>query len=89
MVQARRWGCRWFDFGVSDLDQPGLIRYKRKYASEEAEVVVLKAPGTRDPGRMSASIGRSLPRLTNVLTNERCPDRLTGWGGDAVYRLFC
>lgn len=89
MLEAQQWGCRHFDFGVSDHDQPGLIRYKRKYATEEAEVVVLKAAGARQPGRVSSSFSRSLPKLTNLLTDERCPDRLTAWGGDALYRLFC
>ena len=89
LVEAQRWGCRQFDFGVSDLDQPGLIRYKRKYATEESEVVVLKSRAVAEPSPLASSVGRSLPRLTHLLTDERCPDRLTGWGGDVLYRLFC
>jgi CelD/BcsL family acetyltransferase involved in cellulose biosynthesis len=31
---AQKLGLRWVDWGVSDDDQPGLIRYKEKFASE-------------------------------------------------------
>ena len=39
---ARSRGCRYYDWGVSDLDQPGLVAYKRKLASEERRVTVLR-----------------------------------------------
>ena len=35
-------GCRSYDWGVSDLDQPGLVAYKRKLATEERRVSVLR-----------------------------------------------
>lgn len=90
MVQARRWGCRWFDFGVSDLDQPGLIRYKNKYATGQGEVVVLRHDadtGARPwPARL---VDRSLPTLTRLLTSPRCPDVVGVQASRVVYRLFC
>lgn len=88
MVQARRWGCRWFDFGVSDLDQPGLIRYKNKYATGRGEVVVLRRGG----GVKSWSarqVDRALPVLTRVLTAPRCPDAVGAQASRVLYRMFC
>lgn len=90
MVQARRWGCRWFDFGVSDLDQPGLIRYKNKYATGQGEVVVMRSGGGDDVKPWSARlVDRSLPVLTRVLTAPRCPDAIGAQASRVLYRLFC
>ncbi len=88
LLEAQRWGCDRFDFGVSDLDQPGLIRYKRKYASDEAEVSILKHDGipVRPIGRLA---GHVFPLLTRAFTDDRCPDRVTSAAGDRLYRFFC
>lgn len=88
IVQARRWGCRWFDFGVSDLDQPGLVRYKDKYATGRGEVVVLR----RTPGRqpwIGRQIDRILPLATRAATDDRCPDVVGRQAGRVLYRWFC
>ena len=90
MVQARRWGCRWFDFGVSDLDQPGLIRYKNKYATGKGEVVVMRRDGEGEAKPWSARlVDQSLPMLTRLLTAPRCPDVVGAQASRVLYRLFC
>jgi len=88
LVEAVGWGCQTFDFGVSDLDQPGLIRYKRKYATDEAAIVSLSNGVTLDT-RRARSFDAVLPKLTKALTSERCPTALTSRGGDLLYRYFC
>ncbi len=88
MVAARRWGCRWFDFGVSDLDQPGLIRYKNKYATGQGEVVVLRRDGGPRPWT-ARQLDRALPLATRVLTAPQCPDALGRQASQVLYRLFC
>ncbi|MCA1671799.1 MAG: GNAT family N-acetyltransferase, partial [Actinobacteria bacterium] len=44
-----RWGVarglHWLDWGLSDVDQPGLVAYKRKWATEERTIVTLRAGG--------------------------------------------
>lgn len=88
MVAAQQWGCRWFDFGVSDLDQPGLIRYKNKYATGQGEVVVLQRAG--DPSSwMARQLDRSLPLASRALTAPKCPDVLGRQASRVLYRLFC
>lgn len=84
MRHARRRGLRWFDFGVSDWDQEGLVRYKRKYATEEATVRRYSAgPVGEDP------VGPILGQLTGLLTDPTVPDAVTERAGDLLYRYFC
>lgn len=87
MLEARRWGCHRFDFGVSDVDQPGLIRYKRKFATGNGRVVVLRDEGD-DPGWRARQAGRLLPQATKALTSPRCPDVIGGQASRVLYRLF-
>ncbi len=85
---ARAWGCRRFDHGVSDLDQPGLIRYKSKYASGAGEVVVLNQPATRSTWR-DRQIDRGLSTVTRMMTSPRCPEAFAERSSRFLYRLFC
>lgn len=77
------------DFGRSDYDQPGLVRYKRKYASEEQEIVTLRyePPGYRVPH--GEETGQVLSRMTELLTRPEVPDAISRAAGDALYRYFC
>jgi hypothetical protein len=79
-------GLRLLDWGLSDLDQPGLIAYKRKWASEERRIVTLKSPSQdshnhRDPGQL-------LGELTQLLTAKDVPDYITARAGSLLYRYF-
>ena len=59
---ALRWaserGFRHLDWGLSDLDQPGLIAYKRKWASEERRIVTLCSTG-RCPDNIKIRVSSS------------------------------
>ena len=81
-------GHRRLDLGLSDWDQEGLIRYKRKYATEEKTISFLSClpPGTSTP--QPSRLAESMPRLTELLTDERVPDALTERAGEALYRFF-
>jgi CelD/BcsL family acetyltransferase involved in cellulose biosynthesis len=83
---ASELGLRLLDWGLSDLDQPGLIAYKRKWASEERRIVTLKSPSQdshnhRDPGQL-------LGELTQLLTADEVPDHITERAGSLLYRYF-
>lgn len=86
---GRERGCRQFDWGVSDLDQPGLVFYKQKYATEERRVLVLRhiPDGFSDPVRSEA--GRVFGELTDLLTREDVPDEVTQRAGEILYQYFC
>lgn len=84
--RAHEAGASWVDFGVSDLEQDGLIRYKQKYATEEGEVLVLKRVLDADPPQAAA---RSvLGEVTDLLTDPSVPDAITERAGDTLYRFF-
>lgn len=84
LAHAREEGLSWFDFGVSDWDQEGLVRYKRKYATEEGTVHKYSAGSVR-PDPVTPLLGE----LTGLLTDPTVPDQITEKAGDSLYRFFC
>jgi CelD/BcsL family acetyltransferase involved in cellulose biosynthesis len=85
---ARKRGLDLVDFGLTDGDQEGLIRYKRKYATQEKPITLLRhqpadAPSAQD--RMARSVLRDVTRL---LTDHSVPDELSGRAGEVLYRYF-
>ena len=78
------------DFGISDWDQEGLVRYKRKYASEEKTVSFLRySPKGWQLPDYASQIGQLFPKLTDLFTEESVPDHVTEKAGDILYRYFC
>ncbi|HYE48483.1 MAG TPA: GNAT family N-acetyltransferase [Azospirillaceae bacterium] len=86
---GRRRGLELLDFGISETRHPGLIRYKRKYATEERTISLLRwqPPGHADA--RAAEIGRAFGRITELLTDPTVPDAVTEAAGDDLYRYFC
>ncbi len=86
-----RWGAQrgaqLVDWGLSDLDQPGLISYKRKWATEERRIVTLRAGG--EHARSDSQAGAMLGELTRLLTDDAVPDEVTRQSGALLYRYFC
>lgn len=85
---AKALGCRFVDFGLSDWDQDGLIRYKRKFASEEKTISFLHYASDRVASPQEQQVSALLPRLTDLLTDSTVPDQITEQGGDLLYRFF-
>jgi CelD/BcsL family acetyltransferase involved in cellulose biosynthesis len=89
--QLIRWahqrGLRTLDWGLSDLDQPGLCAYKRNWASEEGRIRTLNAGGRPRGG--SAEVGQLLRVVTDLLTDPSVPDAVSGRAGAGLYRYFC
>jgi CelD/BcsL family acetyltransferase involved in cellulose biosynthesis len=80
-------GLRALDWGVSDLDQPGLVAYKRKWATVERRVLTLNAGGP--PVGRREDVEATLRTVTDLLTDPAVPDHVTDRGGAALYRFFC
>jgi CelD/BcsL family acetyltransferase involved in cellulose biosynthesis len=89
MRAGQEWGCTTFDWGVSDLDQPGLVAYKGKYATEERRVRVLRHVPAGHDGSRAAETGAVLGQLTALLTRDDVPDDVTRRAGELLYRYFC
>jgi CelD/BcsL family acetyltransferase involved in cellulose biosynthesis len=89
MMLGRHLGLAHMDFGLSDLEQPGLVRFKDKFATEKRPIAELRwtPPGEADERGQQA--GALLHRLTSVLTSGNVPDEVTRAAGDEIYRLFC
>jgi CelD/BcsL family acetyltransferase involved in cellulose biosynthesis len=85
---ATEQGCDSFDFGISDADQPGLVRYKSKFATEERVIRQLVLPSPHRPAAHEAAADRLLGRLTELFTRPEVPDTITSEAGDALYRHF-
>lgn len=80
-------GCRQLDFGLSDANQEGLLRFKRKFATHQREIVFLRhVPETWR--RRSQDVDEMLTSLTSLLTKDSVPDDVTAEAGNILYRLF-
>lgn len=89
--EAIRWahgrGLRALDWGLSDLDQPGLCRYKRKWASVEGRIHTLNAGGP--PVGRRPDVEQTLSTMTALFTDPSVPDSVTERAGASLYRYFC
>lgn len=75
------------DWGISGLDQPGLVAYKRKWGTVEGRVRTLNAGGA--PLGRRAATDRLLDELTALFVDDSVPDSITERAGAALYRYFC
>jgi lipid II:glycine glycyltransferase (peptidoglycan interpeptide bridge formation enzyme) len=80
-------GAKLVDWGLSDLDQPGLVAYKRKWATVEKRILTLRSRHERVGVRPGADA--ILRNLTEVLTRDEVPDPVTARAGEMFYRFFC
>ena len=78
-------GLRNVDWGLSDLDQPGLIGYKRKWASVEDRIIRL---ASTEPIRANQDVDRILSGVTTLLTCDGVPIEVTERAGSLLYRYF-
>ncbi len=75
------------DWGLSDLEQPGLVGYKQRWASIESRIYTLNAGGT--PHGRSDDTEQMLRTMTRLFTDATVPDFVTAQAGAALYRYFC
>jgi CelD/BcsL family acetyltransferase involved in cellulose biosynthesis len=80
-------GLAGLDWGLSDLDQPGLVAYKRKWASIEGRIVTLRYSITPQVGHPAADA--LLGNLSQLLTEDVVPDEIAARAGALLYRYFC
>jgi CelD/BcsL family acetyltransferase involved in cellulose biosynthesis len=86
---GQRRGLKLLDFGASDLDQPGLLRFKRKFAATERRIVRLQFEPEGYLDRRASAANETLRSLTHWLTDPSVPDRITQAAGGDFYALFC
>lgn len=78
----------YLDFGLSDWDQEGLLRYKRKFATEEKTISFLRYSPEIFQSLREKQMRSLLPQLTDLFVDEEVPDRLTEKAGEVLYQFF-
>jgi len=81
-------GYKYLDFGISDWDQEGLVRYKRKFATEEKTISFLRYTPNGGSTQKDKQVRNLLPQLTELFTDETVPDSITEKAGETLYRFF-
>jgi CelD/BcsL family acetyltransferase involved in cellulose biosynthesis len=81
-------GLKYLDFGLSDIDQEGLVRYKRKFGTEEKEISFLRNECAAGTSGVVKEMQALLGKLTERFTNHQVPDLVTEQAGEDLYRLF-
>jgi CelD/BcsL family acetyltransferase involved in cellulose biosynthesis len=85
---AKMRGLQFVDFGLSDIDQEGLIRYKRKFGCEEKIIAFLRHEPNGGPTTAERDLRQLLGKLTNHFTEHLVPDRVTERASEDLYRLL-
>lgn len=88
MNLAHEKGLSWFDFGLSNADQQGLIRFKRKFATAEKDIVTLRHEPIGHRPIVPDGATRSISELTALLVDERIPDDILDAASELLYRNF-
>lgn len=73
---ARDKGLKPVDFVLTDADQEGLVRYKRKHATAEKTITMLRHRPDGSPSAQDRR-GRDVLRgITSLLTDDSVPDEI-------------
>ncbi len=88
ILHGKAQGLTKFDFGLSDWDQTGLVRYKRKFATEEKTIFFMQHVPEAAPNPDVQQLRALLGTLTGLFVDETVPDAVTGKAGDVLYRFF-
>jgi lipid II:glycine glycyltransferase (peptidoglycan interpeptide bridge formation enzyme) len=81
-------GLHFLDFGLSDWDQEGLLQYKRKFATDEKTISILRYTPEGSPSAKEKELRQLLPQLTDLFVDTSVPDSITEKAGDVLYQLF-
>jgi CelD/BcsL family acetyltransferase involved in cellulose biosynthesis len=84
--EAKQDGLETLDLGRSDIDQPGLIRFKDRWGAHRLPLHYLRLCNrsccSGERGRFGSDLGRSMRKAVV----PRCPKRLLGLVGAMLYR---
>lgn len=81
------WGCRTLDLGLSDLDQPGLIRYKNKYATSVGKIQTYQNDAAREA--KASPVRDVINSAVGLVTTEGVPEEVRMRAASTYYRYFC
>jgi lipid II:glycine glycyltransferase (peptidoglycan interpeptide bridge formation enzyme) len=79
--QAKSAGIPLMDFGRSDLENPGLIRFKDQWGTQQTELCYY-----RFPPPVQSQTGSNFAERAAKSVFARLPDRILAMAGRAIYR---
>jgi CelD/BcsL family acetyltransferase involved in cellulose biosynthesis len=85
---AQKRGLQRIDLGLTDTEQDGLVRYKRKYATDEKTITLLRHDPPGHPSARDDQARALLRDMTRLLADASVPDAVTAQAGDVLYRYF-
>lgn len=88
IAYAKSRGLSYLDFGLSDWEHKGLQHFKRKYASDEGTISLLRFGTNGEPSPRVKQVNQLFGQLTELLTQGDVPDEVTARAGDHMYRFF-
>jgi CelD/BcsL family acetyltransferase involved in cellulose biosynthesis len=81
-------GCSTFDFGLSDWDQEGLLRFKRKFGSTEKTISFLRHVPDHAAAPSDTQARDLLTSMTRLFVDPLVHDSVTERAGAELYRFF-
>ncbi len=81
-------GLHILDFGLSDWEQEGLLQYKRKFATAEKTISMLRYTPEGSPSAKEKQLRQLLSQLTDLFVDASVPDSITEKAGDSLYQFF-
>jgi hypothetical protein len=88
MLLGRHRGLTMLDFGLSDPEQEGLVRYKKKFATVERDICFFERQPKMHSDARGEEASKILRSMTELLTDPAVPDDITEAAGEKFYRLF-
>lgn len=85
---AKSLGCTRLDLGLSDNDQPGLVRFKQQLGAREKQIRFLGLGSIARSDAHTIQLKQQLGELTQLLTEPSVPDDITRQAGALLYPLF-
>jgi CelD/BcsL family acetyltransferase involved in cellulose biosynthesis len=85
---AHEHGFGYLDFGLSDWDQAGLIRFKRKFSTEEKVIRFLQSQPSVNHHEGISHVQDILGGVTRLFTDPAVPDAVSEQAGALLYRYF-
>jgi lipid II:glycine glycyltransferase (peptidoglycan interpeptide bridge formation enzyme) len=89
ILLGRSRGLSRLDFGLSDLAQPGLIAFKRKFATDEKNILQMRWSPIGHVNSHTQETDKVLSNLTQILTAPEVPDSVANGSSELLYRYFC
>ena len=89
ILLGRSRGLSRLDFGLSDLAQPGLIAFKRKFATDEKNILEMRWSSIGQVNSHTQETDKVLSNLTQILTAPEVPDSVANASSELLYRYFC